>query len=165
MPCSCHPEMAHLPDIGVELEAIFLFLNRHTYSSSSCWLFQSVLADLYFHLGKWNLKEACGLVEIPGGFAQHLLQQFMFFVLQSLDFVIVHRAPHLLCSRVLEVQSVRRRTRRRAYAAPCERLPAVEATDGGYFNPVTMYLVFISPCSRFRKLYIGVNAKKKMKRI
>jgi len=37
-------------------------------------------------------------------------------------FVSVHRAPHLLCCRALEVQEVRLRTLRLASAAPCKRL-------------------------------------------
>ena len=37
-------------------------------------------------------------------------------------FVSVHRAPHLLCCRALEVQGVRLRTLRLASAAPCKRL-------------------------------------------
>jgi enolase len=36
--------------------------------------------------------------------------------------VSVHRAPHLLCSRALEVRRVRLRARRLASAAPCKRL-------------------------------------------
>ena len=36
--------------------------------------------------------------------------------------VTVHRAPHLLCCRALEVQEVRLRTLRLASAAPCKRL-------------------------------------------
>jgi len=36
--------------------------------------------------------------------------------------VIVHRAPHLLCCQVLEVQGVRQHTLRLASAAPCKRL-------------------------------------------
>ena len=37
-------------------------------------------------------------------------------------FVSVHRAPHLLCCRALEVQEVRLRTLRLASVAPCKRL-------------------------------------------
>ena len=36
--------------------------------------------------------------------------------------VSVHRVPHLLCWRALEVQGVRLRTRRLASVAPCKRL-------------------------------------------
>lgn len=37
-------------------------------------------------------------------------------------FVSVHRVPHLLCCRAVEVQKVRLHARRRASTAPCERL-------------------------------------------
>ena len=36
--------------------------------------------------------------------------------------VSVHGAPHLLCSRALEVRKVRLRARRLAFAAPCKHL-------------------------------------------
>ncbi len=44
---------------------------------------------------------------------------------RSFFFVIVHRTPHLLCSRALEVRRVRLRARRRTSEAPCKRLPVI----------------------------------------
>jgi hypothetical protein len=40
-------------------------------------------------------------------------------------FVSVHRAPHLLCYRALEVRQVRLRARRLASTAPCKRLQPI----------------------------------------
>jgi len=53
--------------------------------------------------------------------------------------VSVHRAPHLLCSRALEVRRVRLRARRLASAAPCKRLQVKDIRKIDDFDPVNGY--------------------------
>ncbi len=56
------------------------------------------------------------------------------------EIVSVHRAPHLLCYRALEVQQIRLRTRRLASAAPYKRLQFGILQHIGRSNPVNGYL-------------------------
>ncbi|MDA3894606.1 MAG: hypothetical protein PF482_00510, partial [Desulfobacteraceae bacterium] len=49
------------------------------------------------------------------------------------------RAPHLLCSRALEVRRVRLRARRLASAAPCKRLQNNSLRKIDNFDPVNGY--------------------------
>ena len=65
------------------------------------------------------------------------------FILPSFDsfIVSVHRAPHLLRYRALEVPIVRLRARSLAYAAPCKRLPCWAFEFFERFNPVNRYQI------------------------
>ena len=55
-------------------------------------------------------------------------------------FVSVHRAPHLLRSRALEVPQVRLHARRLAATAPCKRLQIGGRNEIDRFTPVNEYL-------------------------
>jgi hypothetical protein len=57
-------------------------------------------------------------------------------------FVSVHRAPHLLRYRALEVRTVRLRARRLAATAPCKRLLFNELNYTAQINPVNGYDFF-----------------------
>ena len=54
--------------------------------------------------------------------------------------VSVHRAPHLLRYRALEVRPVRLRARSLASAAPCKRLLGKDIAHMGHFIPVNGYM-------------------------
>ncbi len=60
--------------------------------------------------------------------------------------VSVHRAPHLLCYRALEVQQVRLCARCLASAAPCKRLQFGSLQHIYRFNPVNGYVFCIIKC-------------------
>jgi hypothetical protein len=63
--------------------------------------------------------------------------------------ISVHRAPHLLCSRALEVLPIRLRARRLTSAAPCKRLLFRQLRHIGHFNPVNGYPVRVLLASVF----------------
>jgi hypothetical protein len=60
-------------------------------------------------------------------------------------FVSVHRAPHLLCSRALEVRTGRLHARRRASAAPCKRSSYSVLQPIVHFNRVNGYEFLLLP--------------------